>query len=357
MWKLIYSYIFIFSLFASLVLVSAFRRLAIRWQVVDLPQAQRKIHTQSTPLLGGAAMYAAFTLTIGLNLLLIYFFFAKGMLPEYITVYLAGIKLITLQLSAILGTTFVLVLMGIYDDIKGLGAKTKLGIEIILASIVFFSGIKISLFIHNPFICWLITVLWIVGISNAFNLLDNMDGLSSGIALISSIIFFLVAVSGHHFFVATILACFSGVMLGFLWFNFPPAKVFMGDAGSLFIGYTLSLLTIINTYYTHSAPTIAPVIMPLLIMAVPIFDTLSVIRIRLKNKVSIFQADKNHLSHRLMQRGMSVKQTLFFIYLLSFAIGLGGLLLTALNAQGCYLVLIQAICIILIIAILEGNKQ
>ncbi|MBU1086283.1 MAG: undecaprenyl/decaprenyl-phosphate alpha-N-acetylglucosaminyl 1-phosphate transferase [Candidatus Omnitrophica bacterium] len=357
MWKIIYSYIFIFSLLASLFLVSVFRHLAIKFKIIDLPQPQRKIHQTATPLLGGAAMYAAFILTIGLNLLILYFAFRQGMVPDFIHPHLTGIRSIAPQLSAILGTTFILVLMGIYDDIKGMSAFAKLGLEICLASIVFFSGIKISLFVNNQFVSWLLTVLWIVGISNAFNLLDNMDGLSSGTALISSMIFFLAAFFAQQFFVATILACFCGVLLGFLWFNFPPAKVFMGDAGSLFIGYTLSILTIISTYYTNSTPTVAPIVMPLLIMAVPIFDTLSVIWIRIKNKKSIFRADKNHLSHRLLKQGMSVKQTLFFIYLVNFSIGLGALLLRNLNPQGCYLILTQAVCMILIIALLEGNRQ
>ncbi|MBU1043027.1 MAG: undecaprenyl/decaprenyl-phosphate alpha-N-acetylglucosaminyl 1-phosphate transferase [Candidatus Omnitrophica bacterium] len=357
MWKIIYSYIFIFSAIASLLLVSVFRQLAIKFKIIDLPQAQRKIHQTATPLLGGAAMYAAFTLTIGLNLIIVYFASRQGMIPKYIYPYLAGIKSIAPQLIAILSTTFILVLMGIYDDIKNLPAWLKLGWEIGLASIVFFSGIKISLFVDNQFISWLLTVLWIVGISNAFNLLDNMDGLSSGIALISSVIFFIAAFFAQQFFVATILACFCGVLIGFLWFNFPPAKVFMGDAGSLFIGYTLSILTIISTYYTNSTPTVTPIVMPLLIMAVPIFDTFSVIWIRIKNKQPIFLADKNHLSHRLLNRGMSVKQTLFFIYLVNFSIGLGALLLRDLNYQGCYLILIQAVCMIFIIALLEGNTQ
>ncbi len=357
MWKIIYSYIFVFSLLASLILVSIFRSLAIRFKIIDRPQAQRNIHKTPMPLLGGAAMFAAFGLTIGFNLWLSTYCASHNILPESIIIYLSGIKSILVQLCVILGTTFILVLMGIFDDIKGSSAFVKLGIEILLASIVFFSGIKISLFIDNQFINWLFTVLWIVGISNAFNLLDNMDGLSSGIALISSIIFFLAAFFAQQFFVATILACFCGVLLGFLFFNFPPAKVFMGDAGSLFIGYTLSILTIISTYYTNSAPTAAPVVMPLLIMAVPIFDTISVICIRIKNKKSIFVADKNHLSHRLLNRGMSIKQTLFFIYLVNFSIGLGALLLKFLNPIGCYMILIQAVCMILIIVILERKKQ
>ena len=174
MWKIIYSYIFIFSLLVSLILVSISRYLAIRFKIIDLPQAQRKIHKTPMPLLGGVAMFAAFGLTIAFNLWLITFCLSLNILPESIIKYLIGIKSISLQLGVILGTTFILVLMGIFDDIKGMSVFAKLIIEIILASIVFFCNIKISLFVDNQFISWLLTVSWIVGISNAFNLLDNI---------------------------------------------------------------------------------------------------------------------------------------------------------------------------------------
>jgi UDP-GlcNAc:undecaprenyl-phosphate GlcNAc-1-phosphate transferase len=357
MWKLIYLYIFISSFISALMLVWLFRNLALNLNFLDIPQTARKIHTKATPLLGGIAMYLGFIFIIGLNLSLIHFLHNQGKLPAFLAVHFDGIKKIMPQILAIITTSSVLVFMGLVDDKKNLNPFFKLGIQILLASIVFVFGVRISLFISNHFLSWVITVVWIVGITNAFNLLDNMDGLSSGIALISALIFFLVAFLSNQFFVASILACFAGIMLGFLCFNFPPAKVFMGDAGSLFIGYTLSILTIVNTYYNDSAPTIAPVIMPLLIMAVPIFDTVSVITIRIKNKVSIFKADKNHLSHRLIKRGMSVRQALFFIYLTSLCVGIGALLLSYLDTIGCVLVLLQAISIIFLIVLLEGIDQ
>ncbi len=357
MWKIIYFSAFFFSLVFSCVFTSIFRNIALRLNIVDNPDGKRKTHANPLPLLGGLGMYCSFSLTIiaGLGLILL----AKklGMIMPETALYFKGIYSRVPQVFTILATALFLTILGLADDIKGLSAKTKLIFQVILSLIVFFSGIRITFFIENNFISAILTICWIIGITNAFNLLDNMDGLSCGTALISSFIFFLVASSGGHFFVAAILSVFIGILSGFLIFNFPPALIFMGDAGSLFIGFTLSILIIINTYYTPGNPTSAPVIMPLLIMAIPIFDTLSVIYIRKKNNVSIFTADNNHLSHRLVKLGMSAKNSVLFIYLLNFCIGLGALLLSSLNMYGCIIVLIQAILILAIIVFLEKVKK
>ncbi len=358
MWKIIYIYIFSFGLIASYLIVRILKKFALNINFVDRPDHKRKIHTQAIPLLGGVGMYIAFTLSIAVHLAVIYKIKNTGILPEMILTQLSGISSIIPQLIAILGTTFLLVLLGVIDDKKPLKAKTKLIFQFILALIVFFSGIRVTFFTNNIVFSAVLTVFWIIGITNAFNLMDNMDGLSGGTALISTFIFFLIASTGGQLFVSSILACFGGVLLGFLIFNFSPAKVFMGDAGSMFIGYTLSLLTIINTYYRpETALTPAPVIMPLLILAIPIFDMLSVIYIRLKNRVSIFTADKNHISHRMVNLGMSHKQAVLFIYLVNFCIGLGALLLGSLSKYGCLIVLLQTIGILTIIVLLERVKK
>ncbi|MFH1093399.1 MAG: MraY family glycosyltransferase [Candidatus Omnitrophota bacterium] len=358
MWKLIYIYIFSFGLISSYLIVRILRKVALIIGIVDRPDYKRKIHTKPVPLLGGVGMYLAFTFSIIIHLALIYRIKGSVILPEAILVQLSGIQSIMTQLIAILGTTFLLVSLGVIDDIQPLKAKTKLIFQFILALIVFFSGIRVTFFTNNIVLSAALTILWIIGVTNAFNLMDNMDGLSCGSAFISTFIFFLVASTTGQFFVSSILACFGGVLLGFLIFNFTPAKVFMGDAGSMFIGYTISLLTIINTYYRpERALTLTPVIMPLLILAIPIFDMLSVIYIRLKNKVSIFTADKNHISHRMVNFGMSHKQAVLFIYLVNLCIGLSALLLGALNKYGCFIVLLQALGILTIIIILEGVKK
>ena len=356
MWELIYLYIFLLSFLVSTTLVNLSRHLAIRFKILDRPNLRRKIHDKSMPLLGGLGMYSAFFTIIIFHMLAI-LLLEPDKLPPEISIHLSGLKTTLPQLITIFITSLILLGVGLLDDFRGLSAKLKFSIQFIMALCLFLAGIRINLFIDNTLISAILTITWIIGITNAFNLLDNMDGLSCGSALIASIIFFIVVWTSGQLFVATILACFIGVLLGFLRYNFPPAKIFMGDAGSLFIGYILSILTIISTYYTPRHLSPAPVIMPLVILAIPIFDTLSVIYIRLKKKVSIFTADKNHLSHRLVSIGMSKRQAVLFIYLVNFGIGLGALLLSSLAGKGCLIVLLQAVCILAIIVLLEKVKK
>lgn len=358
MWKIIYTYIFLFGLLSSYLIVGLLKKVALHRGIVDKPDLKRKIHTKAVPLLGGLGMYLAFTLTIVIHLTVIYKVSSSLMLPQEVLKQLSGINSIMPQLIAILGTTFFLVGLGVVDDIKPIRAKSKLCFQFIMAIIVFLSGIRITFFTNNIILSAVFTIIWILTITNAFNLMDNMDGLSCGTAFIAAFIFFLVASTSGQLFVSSILACFGGILLGFLVFNFPPAKVFMGDAGSMFIGYTLSLLTILNTYYSpQTSQTLTPVIMPLLILAIPIFDMISVIFIRFKHKVSIFKADKNHLSHRMLELGMNHKQAVLFIYLVNFCIGLSALLLGSLNKYGCFIVILQALGILTIIIFLERVKK
>ncbi len=357
MWEIICLYIFLFTFLGAYCLCGLLKNIALRHRFVDLPDGIRKLHEQPVPLLGGIAMYGAFTLTVIAHSLLLFRCARSGMLPAELGIYVRGVHAMSPQIAAILGTTLLIVLTGVIDDRRKLSARTKLAVQTTAAIIIFLSGIRITLFQDNPLVGAALTIGWIIGITNAFNLLDNMDGLSCGTALISSGIFFIVAFSGKHYFVATILACFGGALSGFFPHNFPRARMFMGDAGSLFIGYTLSVLTILNTYYTTSTPTIAPIIMPLLILAVPIFDTLSAIYIRVRAGVSIFTADTNHFSHRLVRMGMTRTNAVQFIFLVNFCIGTGALLLRFLDMTGCVIVLIQAVGMLGIIVLLEKEKR
>jgi UDP-GlcNAc:undecaprenyl-phosphate/decaprenyl-phosphate GlcNAc-1-phosphate transferase len=247
-----------------------------------------------------------------------------------------------------------MVLLGILDDIRDINAKLKLLIQSITALVVVLFGMRITLFIESAFIGGVITVIWIVAITNAFNLLDNMDGLSAGTAFISSIIFFFTAWVHGYLFVSAIMLVFAGSIAGFLRYNVNPAKIFMGDAGSLFIGFMLSSLTILNTYYAEGSKTLFPVIMPVLILAVPIFDMLSVIVIRIKNRESIFKPDKRHFSHRLVALGLTHRQAVSLVYLICFCVGISSLLLRQVNAMGAFIIIVQALAIFGIIISLES---
>ncbi|MFH1777684.1 MAG: MraY family glycosyltransferase [Candidatus Omnitrophota bacterium] len=355
MWPLIYIYIFVFSFGLSVILTMSMIGIARRFNILDRPEG-RKVHSVSTPLLGGLAIFLAFNLTIIINLSLLFLFKTSRLFPHELGQYLSGINSTKMQLFTILFVGFLVMMIGLVDDLKKLSPFYKLILEICLALVLYFAGIKITLFIRNEIVSAVLTVGWIVGITNAFNLLDNIDGLSCGVAAIAGVIFFIIAAGGGQYFVSCITIAFTAIMLGFLVFNFPPAKIFMGDAGSLYLGYILGVLTIIETFYTRHLPTTLPVIMPLLILAVPLFDTISVLYIRIKNHRPVYTGDRNHFSHRLLRLGMNTKQTVLFIYLLTFLLGIGAILLKGLTVLPSLILLIQSIGIIFIIVILENIK-
>ena len=347
-------YVGICGVFLSLILVPLMKRLASRWQLVDRPDA-RKAHAWPTPLLGGLGIWLAFNLTVAFGLIFLVQIFPKLGLPllESFNAFVPGVKNAFPTLLVISLGGFLIMLLGLVDDIKTISFKAKLLGQLFVAVSVAAAGVRITVFLPNLFLSFIVTVLWLIFIINAFNLMDNMDGLSSGVAIVAAAIFLIVSIQNGQVFVGAMLAIFVGVNLGFLVYNFPPASIFMGDSGSMFIGYMLAVLTIMNTYYTEGASTAMPVVMPLLILAVPIYDTLSVIYIRLKDKVSIFTADRKHFSHRLVNLGMRKPQAVVFIYLVSACVGMGALLLKDVPLAGGIVILIQAVIIVGIIAMLE----
>ena len=356
MWNWVYIYIFCFSLILSLSFTPLVRKVAIRFSLLDRPQ-ERKLHLEAKPLLGGIAIYLAFTLTIIINLALVTLLEQRpqlmNLLPDVVAERLAGVAATQSRLLAILLGGTIILLLGLWDDLKGgISPLVKLGGQLLAGLILVFFGIRVTLFLP-PFLSIIITLIWVIGITNAFNLLDNMDGLAAGVALIAALVFFLVAWQQGQFFVSVILLIFAGSLAGFLPHNFRPATIFMGDAGSMFIGFLLSALTVLNTFYSEGSPTFLPVIMPLLILGVPIFDTLSVIFLRLKRGQSVFAADKKHFSHRLMGLGMSQKQAVLFVYLVTFCVAINATLLRGTRLTGAAVILVQALVIFGLIVFLE----
>jgi len=360
MWNWIYIYIFVFSLFLSLILslilTKLWRKIALRRSKLDRP-SERKIHHMPKPLLGGVAIYLAFTVTVLVNMIVVHILVSNPafshLLPDTIIGHLRGAPVVWGKLKIILTGATLMMLLGLLDDLYGVRFRVKLAGQVLLALLLVGFGIRITLFIPNVYLSGLITIIWIVGITNAFNLLDNMDGLSAGVGLIAAIIFFITAFQEGQLFVTAILIAFAGSLAGFLKYNFHPSSIFMGDAGSLFLGYTLASLTVLNTYYSEQSPTLFPVIMPVLILGVPIFDTFSVICLRLKSRQSIFEADKRHFSHRLVSLGMTQRQAVLLVYLVTFCIGINAILLRSVQAWGAFIILVQAIAIFAIIVSLE----
>ena len=259
-------------------------------------------------------------------------------------------------LAALIAAAAALHIMGLIDDKYHLGPKVKLVIQFAAAAILAgVGGIRFDFFIPIPWVTTILSVLWMVVIINAFNFLDNMDGLSAGIGIICAIMILSAAWSSGQVFVSGLLVILIGTLGGFLVFNFAPAKIFMGDAGSLLIGLLLSAATIQTTYFhqDNSSGAWFTTLMPLIVLAVPLYDFLSVTLLRLRQGKSPFIGDKQHFSHRLVQRGMSVPQAVLTIYLATACTGLGATILQQISSIGVILVFAQTVLILLIIAILE----
>jgi UDP-GlcNAc:undecaprenyl-phosphate GlcNAc-1-phosphate transferase len=337
------------------------KRLAIKFKVLDYP-GERKLQEEPVPLLGGLAIFLAFLATIVVNVLVLlviksspgFLNFLPSEVGSTLMRNLPRFLRVLPQLIGILLGGIVILLLGLIDDIKGLKPETKILGQVLVILPLVTLGVRITLFIPNFYISSLITLLWMLAIINAFNLLDNMDGLTTGVGLIVCFICFIVTAQQHQTFTSIAILAFAGALLGFLRYNFNPAKIFLGDAGSMFIGYMLAVLTITVSYYKEGFPTHLPVVMPILILAVPIFDTLSVISIRIKRKEPIFGGDKNHFSHRLVALGFSQRGAVLFIYLISFCLGITATLLTQVNILGGIIIFIQAALVLSIIALLES---
>lgn len=334
------------------------RRLGPRWGWLDHP-SEHKIHATPTPWGGGVAIFAALWLTVGAAVLLVGLLRSGVLvLPAALVGRLAehqgGILARAGTLAWVFGGALVVAGVGLIDDKRGLSPWPRLGVQAGVAlCLVLFDGQVITLFITNPIICGVISVLWIVGITNTFNLLDNMDGLSAGVGLIVSVFFMVVALQTQQTFVAALCAVMVGALGGFLIFNFPPASIFMGDCGSTLVGYMLAVISIKATFYTEGR-LFFPVVVPLLILSVPLFDTLSVVVIRLEQGRSPFAGDHNHFSHRLVALGMSRRLAVLTIYLVAAAIGLGATILYhSASDTATLIVLIQAAVVFMVIVLLE----
>ena len=243
-----------------------------------------------------------------------------------------------------------------------MGPAFKLVVQFAVATAAaIFADIRVEFFIASKLITTCLSVLWIVTIINAFNFLDNMDGLSAGIAaIVASVLFTAAAISGQVF-IGSLALLFVGALAGFLAFNFPPAKIFMGDCGSLVIGFILAVLTLRTTYYqqdtSQTTGSIYAIFMPLVVMAVPLYDFLSVTILRISQGKSPFVGDTQHFSHRMKRRGLTDTQTVLTLYLATIATAASSIILFQVNLAGAILIFAQTIMILIIIAIMEATGK
>jgi UDP-GlcNAc:undecaprenyl-phosphate GlcNAc-1-phosphate transferase len=305
----LYLGIFVLSLVLSFILTRIVRNTAMARGVVSAPVLDRHLHQAPLPRLGGVAIFVAFVLSLAVALVV------AAVRPDL----QFGSSLKTLTTIMVPG--FFIFLLGLYDDLRTIGAYPKFTIQAIAATMLWLGGLRILdlpvLFgaRHFPWFVGLsITILWVLGITNAFNLIDGLDGLAAGSALFSTLVVFVVALLSHASLVALMTIALTGAIVGFLRYNFNPATIFLGDCGSLFIGFLLSALALEGA---QKAPTVIAVAIPVVSFGLPILETsLSVLR-RLISGRPVFIADREHIHHKLLQLGLSHRQVVIVLYAVS----------------------------------------
>jgi UDP-GlcNAc:undecaprenyl-phosphate GlcNAc-1-phosphate transferase len=287
------------------------RRAALAAGAVDEPGA-RRVHTRRVPRLGGIAI------AIGFFLPLVALF--------AIHTHAALVFFSTKSISAgLVAGSLLVVCAGLVDDVKGLGAKAKLLIQTAAAVLAFAGGMRIE-GIDLPWIGALslgwfalpATVLWIVGIVNAMNLIDGLDGLAAGVTFFACLTNFVIATLTGNVYILLVSASLGGAVVGFLFYNFNPAKIFMGDSGSMFLGFVLASASLLGAG-TQKSPTLIAIVVPLLALGLPILDMLMTIARRFIERRSIFSADRGHIHHRLLDMGLTHRRSVLSLYLVSVA--------------------------------------
>jgi UDP-GlcNAc:undecaprenyl-phosphate/decaprenyl-phosphate GlcNAc-1-phosphate transferase len=337
-------------------LVPLTMRGAHAWGILDHP-GPRKVHAGPTPRLGGIAIFVSFTGVVVAG----YAFALPALLDSAAARAYMGSALDMLEeahrvqsrLAGLMAGGTLVFFVGLADDVLGprFPPAAKAAGQLAAAGILVASGVRTT-FMPGDALDVILTLLWVVGMTNAFNLLDNMDGLSTGVALVASTVFLVNAWALGEFFISLLLLAFMGSLLGFLFYNFNPARVFLGDCGSLFIGYVIASLTLLEHYISKASSTMFPVLMPVLVLAVPIMDTATVVLIRVREGRPIYVGDRRHLSHRLVALGFSPRMAVLFIYLVTLSLGLGAVNLSNATPGQSLVILVQFVGLVALILIL-----
>lgn len=327
-------YLFLVAALLTFVLMPFNIYASKKFGFVDVPKDNRRMHKKAIPTIGGISIY--------ISLIVITLIFVP----------------ITRRLAFILAGSVVIVITGLIDDVKNLKPIHKLLGQILAAGIAIYGGVCITS-ISNPFHAGeiinmgilgpILTMIWIVGVTNALNFVDGLDGLCGGLAVISALTFYFSSDIVNS--IAQVSIILAGAALGFLPYNFNPAKIFMGDTGALMLGYMLACISVEGVVKSVAAMSL---IMPIFILALPVFDTLFAMIRRLINKQKIMSADKGHLHHRLVQKGYSVKQTVLILYIISILFSIIGLLISKIEPSIAIVISTLTIVTVIMVGILFG---
>ena len=315
------------ALVVSFITTPVVKALAQKMGAVDVPKDNRRMHDHPIPRMGGLAIFFGFLLSV-----LIF-------LP------------LTPELKGMLLGSVIIVVLGIFDDIYALSARLKFVVQIVAALVAVFAGNEIK-FLSNPNIfssdpVWVLgplsipfTVIWIVAITNAVNLIDGLDGLAVGVSTISSMTLLVIALAVSEAGVAVLMAALAGACIGFMPYNLNPAKIFMGDTGSTFLGYVLAVVSIQGLFKFY---TIISFAVPFLMLGLPIFDTCFAFLRRIAHGQSPMKPDRSHVHHRLIDMGFSQKQAVAVLYIISAILGLSAVVLTT-SGELKAMLLLLALC-------------
>ncbi len=337
---------FVVALIISYATTPLAQKLSFKIGAVDVPKDNRRMHKEPKALLGGLAIFYGFLISV---LCFGDFFLPNGRL--------------NMSLAGILLGSVIMVILGVFDDIKPRSAWLKLLIQLVAAAIPVCLGVRVFA-VTNPFTDVLITlpawvsylgsILWIAGVTNAVNLIDGLDGLAAGVSSIAAIALLSVLLIEHSFSITLLVmtAALAGACFGFLPYNFNPAKLFMGDTGATFLGYILACISIQGPFKTYVAFTV-----PLLVLGLPIFDTLFAIIRRLLKGQPIMAPDRGHLHHRLIDRGFSHKKTVIILYGLSAVLAISAIVMLLTDITRALILLVSVVVVGLFAFTLTGRSH
>ena len=290
----------ILAFLAAFIATPLVGRLATRTGFVDEPQPH-KMHVHPMPLLGGLAIYLALCVAL------------------FIALFRVNLASDMTQMAAIAVGATLLMLVGLWDDRRGIAPRAKLLAQVAAALIIAVAGVRVELF-PWPLVNFAITLFWFVGISNAINLMDNMDGLAAGTSAVSALFFTILAASAGQGLVASLAAAVTGASLGFLYYNISPAMIFMGDTGSLLLGFLLAVIGI--KYSPATLPLGSTWMVPIIVLGLAVFDTTLVTFSRLRSRRPVSQGGTDHTSHRLARMGLGINRAVLTMYIIAAALGM-----------------------------------
>lgn len=307
----------------ALLALPLWRKWCLRTNLLDDPREGKnydapKIHSTVTPLAGGFAVLTGILLPLLAGAVLLKLGLINFSAANFI---LHGLDRRALELGALAFGAIAITILGWFDDKHELKPLPKLLGQFLIALTVAASCQRITLFVHNEFFSYAITILWVLAVVNAFNFMDNMNGLCAGLGALAAFFFALIAAAKGQYLVAITGFLMCGALVGFLPWNFPYARAFLGDAGSHLVGYLLAIMAILPHFYTKQAPNHLAVLAPLLVLAIPLLDLAQVSLLRTLNKKPFWIGDTNHLSHRLTRVGLSRTSAVLLLWLIAAVLG------------------------------------